>query len=90
MGHVIESAQAVKHILQQQLASMEANELGIIARFDPEFLHDYRVAVRRVRCILSQMKGVLPDDWSDFLRNEFNWRCWSMRCCRNSPYASGC
>ena len=73
MSQVIQSVQIVKNILQQQLAVMEQNEPGMIARLDPEFLHDFRVAVRRARSIFSQVKGVLPDDWTGYFRNEFNW-----------------
>ncbi len=40
---------------------MQQNEDGIIRDIDTEFLHDYRVAVRRIRSLYSQAKQVLPD-----------------------------
>ncbi len=69
----IQSVQAVKSILQHLLSAMEMNEPGMIARLDTEFLHDYRIAVRRSRSILSQMKGVFPEDGLAFFRKEFAW-----------------
>lgn len=35
-----------------------ANERGIVADVDSEFLHDYRVALRKLRSLLSLLKGV--------------------------------
>lgn len=69
----IQSLQAVKSILHHLLLAMEVNEPGMLARLDTEFLHDYRIAVRRSRSILSQMKGVFPEDRLEFFRKEFSW-----------------
>ena len=69
----IQSVQAVKSILQHLLTAMEMNEPGMLARLDTEFLHDYRIAVRRSRSILSQMKGVFPADRLEFFKREFAW-----------------
>lgn len=44
------------HLLQ----TMRDNLEGIHKDIDTEFLHDFRVAVRRTRSGLSQVKGVLP------------------------------
>ena len=45
-----------KHLLQ----AIHTNESGTIADTDSEFLHDFRVAVRRTRSGLSQIKNTLP------------------------------
>jgi len=37
------------------------NEAGIIDDADTEFLHDYRVCIRKVRSLLSSLEGVFPD-----------------------------
>jgi len=50
------SKQIYKHLLQ----AMQVNEAGTIADIDTEFLHDFRVAVRRTRAGLSQIKNTLP------------------------------
>jgi len=39
---------------------MKQNEVGIKADIDTEFLHDFRVAVRRTRSALTQIQLVLP------------------------------
>ena len=39
-----------------------ANELGIIEDWDSEFLHDYRVSLRRIRSVLSSIKGIFPEE----------------------------
>ena len=36
------------------------NREGVLKSRDPEFLHDFRVAVRRARSALTQVKGVFP------------------------------
>lgn len=51
--------QAMLTILRHQYQVMHLNEAGIIADLDTEFLHDYRVALRRSRAALTQLKGVL-------------------------------
>ncbi|MFQ5527236.1 MAG: CHAD domain-containing protein [Thermoanaerobaculia bacterium] len=52
--------EAVAVILRTLLDVMEATEDGVRDRLDEEFLHDYRVAVRRTRSALALFKGVLP------------------------------
>lgn len=56
------SDEATKIILRRQLEAMHANEPGIREDIDTEFLHDFRIAVRRTRSALSQIKGVFADD----------------------------
>jgi len=51
---------ASKKIYQHLLQAMQINEAGTIADTDTEFLHDFRVAVRRTRAGLSQIKNTLP------------------------------
>jgi CHAD domain-containing protein len=40
---------------------------------DSEFLHDYRVAVRRTRSALTQVKKVFPDDRTEHFKERFAW-----------------
>jgi CHAD domain-containing protein len=51
---------AVRMILLALLDAIEANFEGTLADDDSEHLHDLRVACRRSRSALSQLKGVLP------------------------------
>ena len=62
---------ALKQLLIRLLGTMERNESGILADLDSEFLHDFRVAVRRTRSALGQLKGVLPMEWERWARAQF-------------------
>jgi CHAD domain-containing protein len=53
------AAEAVRCIMENLLSVMHANIPGVRQDIDTEFLHDFRVSVRRARSLLSQMKGVL-------------------------------
>jgi CHAD domain-containing protein len=50
-----------------------ANHPGVLAGLDSEFLHDFRVAVRRCRTLLEQLQGVLPQAEADRFQTEFAW-----------------
>ena len=50
---------------------MRQNETGIRGDWDTEFLHDFRVAIRRTRSALSQIKGVLLEDAVTHFKDEF-------------------
>jgi CHAD domain-containing protein len=61
---------------QIHLALLEilvANEPGIRGTVDSEFLHDYRVAVRRMRSLLGQIRDVFPAEIVEHFAGEFSW-----------------
>jgi len=60
-------------IYQQLLEAIKANESGTIADIDSEFLHDFRVAVRRTRAGLSQIKNTLAPDIIAHHASFFSW-----------------
>lgn len=64
---------ACKVIFKELLRIIKANEQGVIADRDSEFLHDFRVAVRKTRVGLSQLKNALPE--AEITRNKefFSW-----------------
>ena len=64
---------ALRLILSRLLETLEVTRPGTIEDLDSEFLHDLRVAVRRARSALGQIKGVLPQRQSDELREELAW-----------------
>ena len=64
---------AMRRILLTLLETMEVNEAGTIASLDTEFLHDFRVAVRRTRSALGQMKTVFPPATLARFRDKFAW-----------------
>lgn len=47
------------------------NEKGIIADIDTEFLHDYRVSLRKVRSVISLFKGVYDLEETKRLKQDF-------------------
>lgn len=49
-------------IIAAYLQVARQNEAGIIADHDTEFLHDYRVALRKVRSVLSLFKGAYSEE----------------------------
>ena len=53
--------------------AVEANLDGVLADLDTEFLHDLRVAVRRSRSVLREMKGVLPAASRDRAQADLRW-----------------
>jgi CHAD domain-containing protein len=65
--------QATRLVLLRLLDIMEANEAGVRTGSDTEFLHDFRVAVRRTRTALTQIKGVLPRRTVSHYKAEFAW-----------------
>ncbi len=60
-------------VLRRLLEIVQANEHGIRTNIDTEFLHDFRVAVRRSRTALTQLKNVLPDRGQNRFRRDFRW-----------------
>ncbi|MGH9187558.1 MAG: CHAD domain-containing protein [Acidimicrobiales bacterium] len=52
---------------------VDANLPGTLDDLDTEFLHDLRVAVRRTRSVLREMKGALPPQDRERFRNELRW-----------------
>lgn len=64
---------ALQIILKNLYHTMRINEPGLKSNIDSEFLHDYRVAVRRTRSALSQIKHVLPLKQVEKFKKEFSW-----------------
>jgi CHAD domain-containing protein len=64
---------ATKEILLGLLATLEANVAGARANLDTEFLHDLRVATRRTRSALTQIKGVFPEKLVEGYKQDFAW-----------------
>ncbi len=67
------AAVAVAGALLDNLAEMEAAVDGIRRDLDIEYLHDFRVAVRRSRSVLKLLGDVLPDGIGERAVPEFRW-----------------
>ena len=59
-------------MIRNNLAIARANERGVIDDLDTEHLHDYRVSLRRVRSIISLLKGAYRDDVQQSLKERFS------------------
>jgi CHAD domain-containing protein len=64
---------AMREILNSLWRVIKANEQGVRHDLDSEFLHDFRVATRRTRSALTQIKGVFPAAAVARFRQEFAW-----------------
>ncbi len=69
----ITAADATRRIHRTLFQTMLANREGVTRNWDPEFLHDFRVAVRRTRSALSQLKDLFPMADVDHFSEEFHW-----------------
>lgn len=65
--------EATKQILRRLLDMMMTNEAGTRNGSDTEFLHDFRVAIRRTRSALAQIKGVFPQRTINRFKDVFAW-----------------
>ncbi|MEL6347208.1 MAG: CHAD domain-containing protein, partial [Myxococcota bacterium] len=63
--------EAVVAMLRVMLSLAQQTEAGIIDDDDTEFLHDYRVLIRKARSVLSLTKGVLHPDATADLKASF-------------------
>lgn len=59
-------------IVLAYLPVVQANEPGIIADLDTEFLHDYRVALRKIRSVLSLFRGVYAQGVTEEMKARFS------------------
>jgi CHAD domain-containing protein len=64
---------ATVRVLWALLAVMDANLPGALADTDSEFLHDFRVAVRRTRAVQRELAGVFEPIKLGAIRAEFRW-----------------
>ncbi len=63
--------QAMVRIYQSLLESINRNIPGVLEDWDSEFLHDFRVAIRRTRSGLSLVAKVLPDAMVERFKRDF-------------------
>ena len=64
---------AVKRLLRIQLAEMVRHEAGIRRDLDIEHLHRFRIAVRRSRTLLTQVKHTFAPRYERRFKDEFAW-----------------
>ena len=64
---------ACRRLLAALDALMELNAPAVEADVDPECLHDFRVAIRKARSLLGEMKHVFPPGVTRRLRSDLGW-----------------
>jgi len=62
--------EATRRIAAASLRIVRRCEAGVIDDIDTEFLHDYRVNLRRVRSLLKLVGGVYPSETTQLLLND--------------------
>ncbi len=67
------AAEAAKQVHLVLLKTVLSNREGVTRDWDAEFLHDFRVAVRRTRSALTQLRGVFPEAATEYFKGEFRW-----------------
>ena len=67
------AAEGVRAMLAAQYRVARGNEEGIRGDADAEFLHDFRVAVRRARSFLGQLRDAFPPKRAAALRKSLSW-----------------
>ncbi len=67
------AAEASATVLLKMLELMERNEAGVIAELDTEFLHDFRIAIRKTRSLLGQMRKLFPERAQRRFKRDFAW-----------------
>ena len=65
--------EAVAIILLSFLQVIQLHEAGVRDEIDSEFLHDYRVAIRKTRAWIGQLKRVFPAEAIGKFKEEFAW-----------------
>lgn len=64
---------AFKTIAWTTLEHLQANEHGMLEGRDPEYLHQMRVALRRLRSAFNVFEAVLPETTTEPLVADFRW-----------------
>ncbi len=67
------AAEALGHALAAQARAMLVHDPGTRLGTDPEELHRFRVATRRLRAFLRVARPILDRSWSEPLRAELRW-----------------
>ncbi|NYT86730.1 CHAD domain-containing protein [Pollutimonas harenae] len=63
---------AANQIISTHIPIARANEHGIIADHDTEFLHDYRIQLRKIRSVISLFQGIYTDAQTAELKARFS------------------
>ncbi len=65
--------EVVRAALEQNAVELARHDPGTRLGHDPEDLHRFRVATRRLRAVLRVARPLLDREWADGLRTELGW-----------------
>lgn len=68
-----DAASAARAVIAAALEQLQANEAGVVASVDPEYLHQMRVALRRLRSALRVFRDAIDPAFAGHLRAELQW-----------------
>ncbi len=68
----LEAGEATQKIYLYLLQIIRNNETGIIKDYDTEFVHDFRVAIRRIRSALGQLEGAREEKVFQKAKTDFS------------------
>ncbi|KUJ85482.1 hypothetical protein AVO45_00335 [Ruegeria marisrubri] len=72
VGEAESARDLATHLIRAYIRVARANEAGIVADLDTEYLHDYRIALRKIRSVLSLFKGVYDQKRAQALKERFS------------------
>jgi CHAD domain-containing protein len=67
------AAEAIRSAIAASVVRLTRHDAGVRLGFDPEDVHQARVATRRLRSDLRTFQPLLDAEWSDALRDELRW-----------------
>jgi triphosphatase len=79
-----DAAAAFAAIIRECLAQIEANAAGVIHEEDPEWIHQMRIGVRRLRACLSLTRRTMAPARVEPLRGELRWLAHALGPARDS------
>ena len=79
----VSASEAFVRILQDELAHLQANEEGTLQSDNPEFVHQMRVALRRMRSALSLFSDLVGGEDNELIRHELQWLAKELDAVRN-------
>ena len=83
LSESLSAGEAFGRILQAGLIHLQANEDGALHRDDPEFIHQMRVALRRMRSALSIFSPLMPRERGEPIQVELRWLTKELDAARN-------
>src|SRR5215471_19011986 len=73
VGKSMTPGEAFRAVCAVCVRHIEANRPGTLAAADPEYLHQMRVALRRMRTAFEAFEGAVPEEVASQLIGELRW-----------------